>query len=98
MWWIWYISSKDKKIHLWQCINAYTIDLILPIQIEVPDKYKELEFALNTTYVKIAEVEITALQQSPDVYDRYGTEGVDEEDIITVYDANAIIEFNPKYE
>ena len=79
-------------------INAYTIDLILPIQIEVPEKYKELEFALNTTYVKIAEVEITALQQSPDVYDRYGTEGVDEEDIITVYDANAIIEFNPKYE
>ena len=78
-------------------INAYTIDLILPIQIEVPEKYKELEFALNTTYRKIAEVEITALQKSPDVYDRYGTEGVDEDDIITVYDANTIIEFNQKY-
>ena len=78
-------------------VNVYTIDLILPIQIEVPDKYKELEFALNKTYVKIAEVEITALQPSPDVYDRYGTEGVDEEDIVITYDANTIIEFNPKY-
>lgn len=78
-------------------VDVYTIDLILPIQIEVPDKYKELEFALNTTYVKIAEVEITALQPSPDVYDRYGTEGVDEEDIVMTYDANTIIEFNPKY-
>ena len=78
-------------------VDVYTIDLILPIQIEVPDKYKELEFALNKTYVKIAEVEITALQPSPDVYDRYGTEGVDEEDIVITYDANTIIEFNPKY-
>ncbi|EJU22540.1 hypothetical protein HMPREF1143_1774 [Peptoanaerobacter stomatis] len=78
-------------------IRAYSIELILPIQIEVPDKYKELEFALNTTYVKIAEATITALQASPDVYDRYGTEWVDEEDVVTTYDANTIIEFNPKY-
>lgn len=91
-----FIYDNVKSIYD-TAIDAYTIDLILPMQIEVPDKYKELEFALNTTYVKIAEVEITALQQSPDVYDRCGTEGVDEDDIITIYDANAIIEFNPKY-
>ena len=91
-----FIYDNVKSIYD-TAIDAYTVDLILPVQIEVPDEYKDLEFALNTTYVKIAEVEITALQQSPDEYDRYGTEGVDEEDIVTIYDANTIIEFNPKY-
>lgn len=91
-----FIYDNVKSIYD-TAVDVYTIDLILPIQIEVPDKYKELEFALNKTYVKIAEVEITALQPSPDVYDRYGTEGVDEEDIVITYDANTIIEFKPKY-
>ena len=91
-----FIYDNVKSIYD-TAVDVYTIDLILPIQIEVPDKYKDIEFALNTTYVKIAEAEITALQQSPDVYDRYGTEGVDEEDIVITYDANTIIEFNPKY-
>jgi len=91
-----FIYDNVKSIYD-TAVDVYTIDLILPIQIEVPDKYKELEFALNKTYVKIAEVEITALQPSPDVYDRYGTEGVDEEDIVITYDANTIIEFNPTY-
>lgn len=91
-----FIYDNVKSIYD-TAVDVYTIDLILPIQIEVPDKYKDIEFALNTTYVKIAEAEITALQQSPDEYDRYGTEGVDEEDIVITYDANTIIEFNPKY-
>ena len=69
-------------------INAYTIDLILPIQIKVPDKYKELEFDLNTTYVKIAEAEITAIKGVEErVYDP-------DEDLFLSYEPQAIIEFN----
>lgn len=70
-------------------VKPYTIDLILPIQIEAPNKYKELESYLNKKYVKIAEVEITALEKYPDIYDR------DEEEFD--YDTKTIIEFNPKY-
>ena len=68
-------------------INVYTIDLILPIKIEVPDKYKDIDFALKT-YVKIAESTITAIKSVEErVY-------VPDEDLLLSHEPQAIIEFN----
>ena len=68
-------------------INVYTIDLILPIKIEVPDKYKDIDFALKT-YVKIAESTITAIKGVEErVY-------APDEDLLLSYEPQAIIEFN----
>ena len=68
-------------------INAYTIDLILPLQVEVPDKYKDIDFALKT-YVKIAESTITAIKSVEErVY-------VPDEDLLLSHEPQAIIEFN----
>ena len=68
-------------------INVYTIDLILPIKIEVPDKYKDIDSALKT-YVKIAESTITAIKSVEErVYDP-------DEDLLLFHEPQAIIEFN----
>ena len=76
-------------------IAAYTVELITPIEIEVPYNYNHIKHLLQENYIQFATIEVFAMQQSSDVW--YDNDDYDTEPIEFDYSIYTVIDCNPTY-